>query len=61
LEQDGKPFTCQQWAELNSYIYDGLMDCYSDGMESSDIIVQRNTSFIRGGMHQPQAGIDLIN
>ena len=63
--RDGKPFTCQQWAELNSYIYDGLMDCYSDGMESSDIIAERINrnyyiSFIRGGMHQPHAGIDLI-
>ena len=43
----------------------GLMDCYSDGMESSDIIAERINrnyyiSFIRGGMHQPHAGIDLI-
>jgi hypothetical protein len=51
--RDGKPFTCQQWADLHSYIYDGLMDCYSDEMDSSDIIAERiNLNYFNYFVHR---------
>ncbi len=34
--KDGQPFTCKQWADLHSYIYD-LMDLYSEGITPSAI------------------------
>ena len=35
--KDGKPFFCQQWADLHEYIYGVLMDQYSDAKSTSDV------------------------